>query len=156
MGIVLCVAKEPILGVFLLARLSIVEKIVGQTQRQAFTLKLASERISARDVVAKHVRDEVDRLNDLARCKQAEHDRVASFLVGDHLHELERKPNKPNHKGPKVLELAEEVKAALDAIETRKVIVLFDDFEVEDLDSDLTVTEQSKLTFLRLVPLVGG
>jgi len=139
-----------------LAQLSIVEKIVGQTQRQAFTLRLASERISARDIVAKHVRDEVDRLNDLARRRHAEHDRVASFLVGDHSHELERKLNKPNRKGPKTLEPTEEVKAALDAIETRQVIVLFDDLEIEDLDADLTVTDQSKVTFLRLVPLVGG
>lgn len=140
----------------MLAQLSIVEKIVGQTQRQAFTLRLASERISARDIVAKHVRDEVDRLNDLARRRHAEHDRVASFLVGDHSHELERKLNKPNRKGPKTLEPTEEVKAALDAIETRQVIVLFDDLEIEDLDADLTVTDQSKVTFLRLVPLVGG
>ena len=72
----------------MLAQISNVEKIVGQSQRQAFTLRLASERISARDVVAKHVREEVDRLNDLARRKHAEHDRVASFLVGDHSHEL--------------------------------------------------------------------
>ena len=140
----------------MLAQLSIVEKIVGQTQRQAFTLRLASERISARDIVAKHVRDEIDRLNDLARRRHAEHDRVASFLVGDHSNELERKLNKPNRKGPKTLEPTEEVKAALDAIEARQVIVLFDDLEIEDLDADLTVTDQSKVTFLRLVPLVGG
>ncbi|GGA33687.1 hypothetical protein GCM10011498_38630 [Amylibacter cionae] len=140
----------------MLAQLSIVEKIVGQTQRQAFSLRLASERISARDVVAKHVRDEVDRLNDLARRRHVEHDRVASFLVGDHSHELERKLNKPNRKGPKALDPTKEIEAALDAIESRRVIVLFDDFEVEDFDADLTVTDQSKITFLRLVPLVGG
>lgn len=140
----------------MLTQLSIVEKIVGQTQRQAFTLRLASERVSARDVIAKHVREEVDRLNDLARRRHAEHDRVASFLVGDHSHELERKLNKPNPRSPKVLDAAKEVESALEAIEARKVIVLFDDFEVEDLDADLTMTDQSKITFLRLVPLVGG
>lgn len=139
-----------------MAQLSVVEKIVGQTQRQAFTLRLASERISARDIVAQHVRDEVDRLNALARRKHAEHDRVASFLVGEHAHELERRLNTPDRKGPKVIDRTKEVDAALDAIAARTVIVLFDDVEVEDLDADLTVTDQSKITFLRLVPLVGG
>lgn len=140
----------------MLTQLSIVEKVVGRTQRQAFTLRLASERISARDIVAKHVRDEVDRLNNLARRKHSDHDRVASFLVGDHSHELERKLNKPNRKNPKVLEPSKEVEAALNAVEAKQVIVLFDDLEVEDLDADLTVTDQSKITFLRLVPLIGG
>lgn len=140
----------------MLPQLSIIEKIVGQTQRQAFSLRLASERVSARDVIAKHVIEEVDRLNDLARRRHAEHDRVASFLVGDHSHELERKLNKPNPRGPKVLDAAKEVESALEAIEARKVVVLFDDFEVEDLDADLTMTDQSKITFLRLVPLIGG
>ena len=139
-----------------MAQLSIVEKIVGQTERQVFTLRLASERISARDIVAKHVRDEVNRLNDLARRSHSEHNRVASFLVGDHSHELEQKLNKSNRKGPKTLEPTEEVKAALDSIQVRQVIVLFDDLEVEDFDADLTVTDQSKVIFLRLVPLVGG
>lgn len=139
-----------------MAHLAIVEKIVGQTQRQAFTLRLASERVTARDVVAKHVREEVDRLNDLVRLRHTEKNRVSSFLVGDYSHVLERVLNRPSRKGPKVLDTAKEVEAALDAIKAKKVIVLFDDFEVEDLDADLTVTDQSKITFLRLVPLVGG
>ena len=139
-----------------LAQLSIVEKIVGQTEPQAFTLRLASERVSARDVVAEHVREEVDRLNDLARRRHADHDRVASFLVGDHSHPVERRLNSSVGKGPRLLDPEREIKAALDGIQNRQVIVLFDDFEVEDLDADLTVTDESKVTFLRLVPLIGG
>jgi hypothetical protein len=144
------------MGFSVLAQVSIVEKIVGQTQRRAFTLYVASERISARDVVAGHVREEVSRLNDLARRNHAKHDSVASFLVGDHSHALERKLNLPGRKGVRLLDPDEEIKAAFDGIAARQVIMLFDDYEVDDLDADLTVTDHNTITFLRLVPLVGG
>lgn len=137
-------------------QLSIIEKIVGQTERQAFSLRLASQRVPARDIVKTHVRAEVDRLNDQTRRNHAKHDRVASFLVGPHSHETERRLNKGVRRTLKLLDTETEIKAALGGIAAKQVIMLFDDLEVDDLDKELTVTDESKLTFLRLVPLVGG
>lgn len=137
-------------------QLSIVEKIVGQTDRQAFSLRLASQRVPAREIVASHVRAEVERLNDQARRNHAKHDRVASFLVGPHTHETERILNPTRGRRPRLLDPDTEIKAAIGGVAARQVILLFNDREVTDLDAELTVTDDSTVTFLRLVPLIGG
>ena len=136
--------------------LSIVEKALGQTERQAFSLKLASERVPAIEVLTQHVISEVDRLNAEMKRNAARHDRVASFLVGSHAHETQRKLNGPSGRAPRFLDPGTEVKAAVKAIKEKRVIMLFDEREVADLDAPLTLTDDSNVTFLRLVPLVGG
>lgn len=137
-------------------QVDIVEKVVGQTDRRAFSLRLASQRIAARDILALHVRAEVDRLNDLARRSHRAHDRVASFLVGSHAHEAQTRLNPVSRRAPKTLDAEAEIAAAVDGIIARRIIMLFDDREVEDLDAELTFTDSSVVTFLRLMPLVGG
>ena len=137
-------------------QLSIVEKIVGQTGRQAFSLRLASQRVPAREIVASHVRAEVDRLNDQARRNHAKHDRVASFLVGSHTHETEGILNPARGRRPRLLDPETEIKEAMGGVAARQVIMLFNDREVTDLDAELTVTDGSAVIFLRLVPLIGG
>ncbi len=137
-------------------QLSIVEKIVGQTERQAFSLKLASERVPAREILASHVRAEIERLNEAARRNREKHDRVASFLVGPHSHEVERRLNRKGSRGHQPLEPDVEITAAVGGVEAKQVIMLFDDREVTDLDELLTVTDDSTVTFLRLVPSIGG
>ena len=137
-------------------QLSIVEKIVGRSDRQAFSIRLASERVPAREIVASHVRTQVEALNDHARRNRDKHDRVASFLVGPHSHETERKLNPKRGVRTRLLDTETEIKAAHGGVEAKQVIMLFDDREVTDLDELLTVTDDSTVTFLRLVPLIGG
>lgn len=137
-------------------QVDIVEKVVGQTERRAFSLRLATQRIVARDILALHVRQEVDRLNDQARRNHNAHDRVASFLVGSHAHAAQTRLNPRRRSAPKVLDPETEIATAIDGIIARRIIMLFDDREVEDLDAELTFTDSSVVTFLRLMPLVGG
>lgn len=137
-------------------QLSIVEKIVGQTERQAYSIRLAIERVPAHLIVAEHVRTEVDRVNEARRLSREKHNRVASFLVGSHSHEVERRLNPKPDRTPKVLDAETEIAAALRAVKAHQIIMLFDDREVSDLDEILTVTDDSSITFLRLVPLIGG
>lgn len=137
-------------------QIAIVEKTVGQPMREAYTLHLVSERISAKDIASAHVRAEIERLNDETRRNREKHDRVASFLVGTHSHATERRLNPIRKAYKKLLDPETEIETALQGIVDRHVIMLFDDREVEDLDTILTVTQDSTVTFLRLVPLVGG
>ena len=137
-------------------QISIIEKVVGQTERQAYSIQLASERIPARLIVEEHVRAEVDRVNSAMRLSREKQSRVASFLVGPHSHEVERKLNPMTRRAPKLLDAEAEISTALDAVSAHRIIMLFDDREVNDLDEMLTVTDDSSITFLRLVPLIGG
>jgi len=50
----------------------------------------------------------------------------------------------------------EQFEKALEAFRSNRVLVLVDDRQVTSLDTDLVVTPATRVTFLRLLPLVGG
>ena len=45
---------------------------------------------------------------------------------------------------------------ACEAFETNRVLVIVNDRQAESLDDPITVTPSTTVSFLRLVPLVGG
>lgn len=45
---------------------------------------------------------------------------------------------------------------ALNAFEENRVILLVNDVQMEKLDEEIIVTPATRVTFLKLVPLVGG
>ena len=106
--------------------------------------------------MAKHVRAEIERINEQIRLNHAKHSRVASFLVGPHIHQTERRLNIAAKIRPQKFDVEREVASAISAISAGQVIMLFNDREVVDLDADLTLTGDSSVIFLRLMPLVGG
>jgi len=55
-----------------------------------------------------------------------------------------------------VLDAQKQLAKAIAAFKGNGFLVLLDDRQIMDLDEVLHLTAQSKITFLRLVPLVGG
>ena len=55
-----------------------------------------------------------------------------------------------------VLDWQKQFAKAITAFKGNGFLVLVDDRQVMDLDEPLQLTAQSKITFLRLVPLIGG
>jgi hypothetical protein len=47
-------------------------------------------------------------------------------------------------------------KQAINAFEKRSYIVIIDDKQVTHLDTPITLNKQSTVTFLKLIPLIGG
>ena len=45
---------------------------------------------------------------------------------------------------------------AIEAFEKTRIIILIDDKQAESLDQDLVIRTDTKVSFLRLMPLVGG
>ena len=110
----------------------------------ALELQLAEERLTVRDLIATRVRQEV-----------AEHN--AKRMLGGFRGlvqpaEEERKLN----RGPKRIDAEQQVAVALRAFERGSVLLLVDDRQVEALDEEITLTPSSSVSFLKLVPLVGG
>ena len=139
------------------AVLKVVEKAIGQTEQRTSELRLVSQRLTARDLIAQHVANEVALGNARREQARREHRRVASFLVGIEEHPIERELNpRKRNVSPRLLDPEPETKAALAAFEGRQVVMLFDDRQIDDLSTELTVTDESQVVFLRLVPLVGG
>ena len=129
------------------AALRIYDEIPGTERRARVTLRLASERITAREVIRQRVEAEVAAFN-------ATKDDVFQGLIQPS--ESERLLNGFKLRKRRPLDVEQQVAVALEAFEKNGFLLLFDDRQVEDLDEVVTVTPESSATFLRLVPLVGG
>lgn len=111
-------------------------------------LKLVSERITLRELITQRIRDEVDKFN------QKKSREIFSGLVQPT--DTEKALNGYKMRKPRLIEFDKQLQLALDAFESNGFFVLLDDRQVEDLNEPLTLTEHSKVSFIKLVPLVGG
>lgn len=129
------------------AVLKIVDKIPGQGDRPGPELSLASERITAAELIRRRVEAEVEAHN--ARAGE-----IFTGLVQPT--EAERVLNGFRLKKGRKLNADAQVKTALAAFQRNGFVLLFDDRQVDDPDEVLTVTPNSVALFIKLVPLVGG
>ena len=139
------------------AVLKIIDKQLGQAADDSFELHLASERLTARELLERRVADEVTLVKE-KRLKSGSPDvQARPFLIRLDENPIERRLNAPKPvKRRKAINESDEIKAAIRGFESNEFVMLFDDRQVEDLDSELTVTPTSEVVFLRMVPLVGG
>ncbi|MDJ0850706.1 MAG: hypothetical protein QNK04_20215 [Myxococcota bacterium] len=129
------------------AEITIVDETSSQEVTNRFQLTLASERLSARELIERRVREEVERHN------RAPTDVYHGLVQPE---ESERLLNGYRLRRPDPLAADPLVEAALRAFEANGFVLLLDDRQVEDLDEQLVLTGESLVRFVRLVPLVGG
>jgi hypothetical protein len=108
-------------------------------------LELQSERTTARELIRARVYQEV-----------TEHNAFSALLRG---------PLEPKHVGrgsngaraaPGRVDWEHQYARALTAFERNGFMLLVDDRQLERLDDEVDVRADATITFLRLVPLVGG
>ncbi len=129
------------------ALLPVFDESPGQERRTVLTLRLASERITARDLIRRRVEEEVESFNS------AESEVFLGLIEPT---DAERSLNGYRLRKRRRLDAEKQVAVALQAFANNGFVLLFDDRQVEDLDEELTIAEGSIATFLKLVPLVGG
>jgi predicted RNA-binding Zn ribbon-like protein len=102
-------------------------------------LKLLSGKMTARDIIRERVRQEVASANGA----QAFHEWLQGLAsaVGGRQTKVDSRQAFDN---------------ACEAFARSRYVVLVDDYQVEDLDAEITVSAETTVSFLRLVPLVGG
>ena len=111
-------------------------------------LTIASEKISARDVITRRVREEVSDFNS----KTAEEMFRGLVQPTDTDAEL----NGYKLRRPRLLDAEAQCAEALRAFESNGFFMLADGKQVESLDEEIVVTPGTKVSFVKLVPLVGG
>ncbi len=131
------------------AALQIVDQTPSGDTLGGFRLELASERITVREVIERRVRHEVEQFNAKAEfglfhglVEPTDAERVLNGGV-----RLEKRRR---------LDPDEQVAAALKGFETNGFFMLAEGRQMEDLDEALFVTGEARVTFVKLVPLVGG
>jgi hypothetical protein len=145
------------------------ERRPGAERQLRHRLKLPTERMTARDLircrieadVALHNAVERARLDGTIAVREANRDTRNTWLVTPGA--VERALNGPRACGPGVkgkrttlIESEPLIAVALEAFARNGFFMMFDGRQIVDLDEVLTVEQDSAVTFLRLVPLVGG
>ncbi len=112
-----------------------------------FPLRLVSRTMSARVLISERVRQEVEMHNE--ELPETFHGLVqpegAEAILGGFRMRTKR-----------LINAERQVEKAVRAFEQNGFVLLVDDRQVESLDETVVLSEDSLVTFLRLVPLVGG
>ncbi len=112
-----------------------------------FTLNLGAERLSARELIKERVRKEVEAYNT----RQPEYFRGLVQPT-----DAEQTLNGYKLRSRRALDWEEQFAKAIKAFERNSFILLVDDRQIEDLDQTILIEPDTSVTFLKLVPLVGG
>jgi hypothetical protein len=123
--------------------LKIVDQIPGVYPPAIRQLRLASERITLRELFARRIEEEVAALN-------AGSDTMQPLVVP-----TEREQSL-NSRSRKLIDAGRQLAAAIEAFERNRILVVVDKQQVLDLDQPLIITPDSEVRFIKLVPLVGG
>ncbi len=110
-------------------------------------LRLVSNRSTLREILAQRIRQEVDKHNGSDR-------KLFSGLVQPS--DTEEKLNGFKLRKPREVSYEKQLELAIEAFGNNGFFVLLDDRQIEDLDTPVTLREDSRLSFVKLVPLVGG
>lgn len=104
---------------------------------------LTEHTVCARDLIAAHVRAE------LARAAQARTSSLAlHYLLADDVRTAPPLPTEPME--------ATEIAHAWAGLTEHRYMLVVDGVACTELDASLTLTERSRVSFVRLLPLIGG
>ena len=122
------------------------ETTSGQTLRE-WMLDVLAERITVREILRSRVHHEVEEFNRSEGL-------VFNGLVQPA--DTEAALNSYRLKKRRSLDWKQQFERAVEAFERGQVLVLVGDRQIESLEDTIEVRQDTVVSFLRLVPLVGG
>jgi hypothetical protein len=132
-----------------------------------FTLTVRDETTTGKELASLDLQLEAEHVTVAelirARVHQEVRTRNASSAVAPHFNglvqpertELELNGERRGRR-PRPVDADRQTEVALNAFERGQILLLVDDRQVEELDHEVTLRPGSTVTFLKLVPLVGG
>ena len=119
---------------------------LGKTEH-SFRVRVSGDSISVCDLIRSRVYQEVSEFN---RCQPE----IFQMLVqpGD----AQRSGKGFRLPRPRHIDAEDQFEKAIEAFERNGFVVLADDRQVERLDAEIPLRPDTHVTFLKLVPLVGG
>lgn len=122
------------------------ETITGNSV-SAFPLELLTERVTVRELIRSRVYQEVQDYNR----------REPEYFKGlVQPTDAEQTLNGYRIRKARQIDWRAQFDKAVEAFERNQFFLLVDDKQVEELDDEVTVTPETRVSFVKLVPLVGG
>ena len=112
-----------------------------------FTVHVSGEKISIRELIRQRVYPEVEEFNNR---------QPAVFRMLVQPNDTERTLNGFKFHKPRLVDPETQYEKAMEAFQGNGFIILVDDRQVESLETEIPLYPETAVTFLKLVPLVGG
>src|SRR5262249_24403389 len=109
------------------------------------TLNVSADRITVRDLIRQRVRHEVEEYN------RSKPDTFRGLVQPT---DSERTLNGYRLRHPRAIDGDAQLAKAIDAIAGNQIIMFVDDRQVESLDEEIILRPDTRVSFLRLTPLV--
>ena len=119
---------------------------LGKTEH-TFTVHVSGEKISIRELIRLRVTQEVEEFNSR---------QPAVFRMLVQPNDTERTLNGFRFNKPRPVDPVTQYEKAIEAFEGNGFIVLVDDRQIDGLEDEIALHPETSITFLKLVPLVGG
>lgn len=129
------------------ATLTIFDEAVSGEKREALRLEFLTDRITARELIRKRVYEEVQEYN----LREPEYFRGLVQPT-----DAERVLNGYKLRQRRKIDWEQQFHKAVEAFERNGFFLLVDDRQVESLDEEIEIRLNTEVSFVRLVPLVGG
>ena len=123
--------------------LKIVDQTLGVHPHVTRELRLASERITLRELIRRRIEEEVREIN-------AGSDEVRPLVTPS------AQEARLNGDRRRMIDADKQLDAAIKAFERTRIVVIVDGRQMQDLDQEIAVTDKTEVRFVKLVPLVGG
>jgi hypothetical protein len=119
---------------------------LGKTEH-TFTVHVSGERISVRELIRQRITQEVEQYNS---------SQPAVFRMLIQPSNAEKTLNGYKFQKPRFVDPIIQFEKAVEAFEGNGFVILVDNYQVESLDAQIALRPETSVTFLKLVPLVGG
>lgn len=127
--------------------LRMIDETTTGSRFEAPKLEIETELPTVRDLISLRVRAEVRRYNN---------DRTDRYYGLVQPSDLEQLINGPADRKFRSIDADRQVDVAIKAFQDQRFLVLLPHRQAEDLDEPLTLSDGDEVSFLRLVPLIGG
>ncbi len=123
------------------------DELLNGTITNQFEISLESDSLTVRDLITKRVSIEIQNYNK----------RLPQYFNGlIEPKEAERTLNGYKLKPKQLIDVEKQVYIALDAFQKNGFFVLVDNEQLEELEQQVVLKSTSKISFVKLTPLVGG
>jgi hypothetical protein len=130
-----------------MTQLKVCDETTAGEKTSEFVMDLLTERITVRELIRSRVYQEVQDYN----LKTPEYFRGLVEPA-----DAEKTLNGMKMKKGRQLDWRKQFEVALEAFEANRILILVNERQAESLDEEIVIEPETRVSFLRLVPLVGG
>lgn len=125
----------------------VIDEQLNGTVTNQFEIEIENKAITAKKIIETRVIQEVKNYNN----------KLPEYYNGlIEPSEGEKTLNGIRLKKKKLIDPEKQVYVALDAFQKNTFFILVDNKQIEDLHQEIMLTEHSKISFVKLTPLIGG